>query len=127
MIFYALFAALVGIFQSLFSVVFPALPSWVDSVLATIWSYFDSGLSFVWLFVPQTYAVSLFEWWISLTAVLLSVELGLEVWKLITGNIGNTEVHSETMVYDNSTGEVLSTTAKVRKVKTRNKLPRFRR
>ena len=100
MIFYALFAALVGIFQSIFSVVFPSLPTWIDSVLSTLWSYFDSGLSFVWLFVPQTYAVSLFEWWISLCAILLTLELGLEVWKLITGNIGNTEVHSESMVFD---------------------------
>lgn len=124
MIFYALFAALVGIFQSIFTVVFPSLPSWVDSVLGTIWSYFDSGLSFVWIFIPQTYAVSLFEWWISLCAILLTLELGLEVWKLITGNIGNTEVQSESMVFDRDTGVVYSRSSSVHQSKWRRKIPK---
>lgn len=110
MIFTVLFAVVVGLIGQLFSVVIPALPASFESILTTIFSYVRAGAAYVWLFIPKQLAISLFEWWVSLAALLLTYELGLEVWRFITGNAGGHEATSETMKIDPSTGRVLTHT-----------------
>lgn len=86
MVFYSILAIVLSIFGLIGSVVFPALPRsffvYWDSGL----SYIRQGIRFIGQFIPMTYANNLLAWWISLGAILLSVELIYAVWQLITGN-----------------------------------------
>ena len=111
MIFTAVFALVLAIFGSILSVLIPALPASVESIFTSITVYIQAGLKFVWLFVPKDLCIGLFQWWITLAAILFTYELGLFVWRLITGNAGGQEATSETMTIDTGTGEVLSHTS----------------
>lgn len=107
MIISLLFGIILNIFGSIFGVVLPALPTDVDRILASILQYIGQGLNFVWLFLPKKLIMELFQWWIVFASVMLTIELALEVWRLITGNAGGQEANAETtstITYRDSAG-----------------------
>ena len=95
MIFEIFFRLIVSIFASLVEIILPVLPSGFTQILTTIWNYIDTGLKFVWIFVPQNLVLQLFSWWLTVVGMLLTMELGIEVWRLITGNIGGQDATTE--------------------------------
>lgn len=128
MIFQAIFTLVLSIFSSVAIVVIPALPQGFESVLTTVLEYIDSGLNYVWIFIPRNLALQLFRWWISLASVLLTFELMLEIWRIITGNVGGTEATSEgtTLYVDGQTGEVKNVVMRSSHYQSKRKgLPRF--
>lgn len=77
----------VNILSSLFGVVFPLLPSGFPEFFQQVVRWLQSGLGFVFLFVDRGFAASLISWWLSLMAIILSVELVVNVWRIITGHV----------------------------------------
>lgn len=131
MIFTIFIGFVLNIFGTIFGVVFPALPSDVDRILASILQYIQQGLNFVWLFLPKKLILELFQWWIVFASIMLTIELALEVWRLITGNAGGQEATSETTsttTYTDSQGgihTVSKTTKRNTSTSTHSKFPRF--
>ncbi|MCR4718794.1 MAG: hypothetical protein K5768_04105 [Firmicutes bacterium] len=128
MIFQAVFTLVLSIFSSIATIAIPAMPQGFESVLNTVFEYIDTGLKYVWIFIPKNLALQLFQWWISLASLLLTFELILEIWRLITGNVGGTEATSEstTLYTDGQTGEVKTAVMRSTKYKSkRTGLPRF--
>lgn len=68
-------------------VVFPDLPSAFETYWIYIAGYIQQGMSFVAVFLDIGYISQLFSWWISLGALMLTVELMMWIWKAVTGNI----------------------------------------
>lgn len=130
MIISLLFGIILNIFGTIFGVVLPTLPSDVDRILASILQYIGQGLNFVWLFIPKKLVIELFQWWIVFGSVMLTIELALEVWRLITGNAGGQEANAETIsviTYKDSAGvsHSITRTAKTHTSSSRHsKLPR---
>lgn len=95
MLFEVFFRLIVGIFASIVEIILPVLPSGFTQILNTIWNYIDTGLKFVWIFVPQNLVLQLFSWWLTVVGMLLTMELCIEVWRLITGNIGGQDATTD--------------------------------
>ena len=128
MIFQAIFTLVLSIFSSIATIAIPALPEGFQSVLTTVLQYIDSGLQYVWIFIPRNLALQLFQWWITLASLLLTFELMLEIWRLITGNVGGTEATAEgtTLYVDGQTGEVKNVVMRSSHYKSKKSgLPRF--
>lgn len=132
MIFTVIFGLVLSIFAPILTLAVPLLPPAVDTILQSIFELIEQGLPFVYLFIDRNLALQLFQWWISLAAMLLSVELLLHVWRLIRGNVGGQDAQAEstsTITFiDTSTGESVTKTVS-RRTKTsrtfRNKYPKL--
>lgn len=126
MLFTAIFTIILAIFGTIATIVIPVMPHAFESVLTTIFQYIDTGLKYVWIFVPRNLVLQLFQWWISLCALLLTWELIIEIWRLITGNVGGQEATAETITYD-AEGNMVGRTVRQRKSSWKSILPRLRR
>lgn len=101
---------LTNVFGFLGQVVFPNLPGAVSIYFNYLISYMSQGLSFIAVFLDIPYISSLFAWWISLGALILTIELMLWLWRLITGNINFDYVNEETtMEGDTLEGQTVTT------------------
>lgn len=121
MITYAILAIFVSIFDFASTTIFPALPNGVSAVLSTIFDYMADGIDILSCFIDLDYALSIFAWWISFGALILTVEMLYSIWHKITGNAGSV-AYTESNTID-SDGSIITT--KTSKRVSRPRLPRF--
>lgn len=97
MIVYLILNVILTCFAGLDHLIMPVLPSGLLSVFTTVVRYMQNGLNFVFTFLDKNYCSQLFSWWITFGSIILSYEMILSVWHLITGNS-----HTQPVTYDGS-------------------------